>query len=117
LQQNQLEQEEECLINKLMKRLEQLKREKQILANEVRHQPALISTPYTHTLLQQRLTVPCCCCCLLAGGAGGGVPDQHPPEEAGQGACETTTGGSLCSSSSYWRPPSSSRVSNTPAIN
>jgi hypothetical protein len=38
LQQTQVEQEEEFLINKLMKRLEQLKKEKQLLATEVRSQ-------------------------------------------------------------------------------
>ena len=36
LQQKQAEQEEEFIVNKLMKRLDQLKREKQVLANEVR---------------------------------------------------------------------------------
>ena len=35
LQQKQAEQEEEFIVNKLMKRLDQLKREKQVLANEV----------------------------------------------------------------------------------
>jgi hypothetical protein len=35
LQQSQVEAEEEFITNKLMKRLEQLKKEKQILANEV----------------------------------------------------------------------------------
>lgn len=34
-QQSQVEAEEEFITNKLMKRLEQLKKEKQILANEV----------------------------------------------------------------------------------
>ena len=38
LQQKQAEQEEEFIVNKLMKRLDQLKREKQVLANEVRMQ-------------------------------------------------------------------------------
>ncbi len=36
LQQKQVEQEEEMITNRLMKRLEQLKKEKQILAMEVR---------------------------------------------------------------------------------
>jgi coiled-coil domain-containing protein 6 len=36
VQQSQVEAEEEFITNKLMKRLEQLKQEKQILANEVR---------------------------------------------------------------------------------
>lgn len=35
LQQSQVEQEEEYITNKLMKRLEQLKKEKQLLATEV----------------------------------------------------------------------------------
>jgi hypothetical protein len=35
VQQSQVEAEEEFITNKLMKRLEQLKQEKQILANEV----------------------------------------------------------------------------------
>jgi len=35
VQQSQVEAEEEYITNKLMKRLEQLKKEKQILANEV----------------------------------------------------------------------------------
>ncbi len=35
MQQKQAEQEEEFIVNKLMKRLDQLKREKQVLANEV----------------------------------------------------------------------------------
>lgn len=35
LQQKQAEQEEEFIVNKLMKRLDQLKQEKQVLANEV----------------------------------------------------------------------------------
>ena len=35
LQQKQAEEEEEFIVNKLMKRLDQLKREKQVLANEV----------------------------------------------------------------------------------
>ena len=35
LQQKQAEMEEEFIVNKLMKRLDQLKKEKQVLANEV----------------------------------------------------------------------------------
>ena len=45
VQQKQAEMEEEFIVNKLMKRLDQLKREKQVLANEVHahrsQQPAL----------------------------------------------------------------------------
>ena len=37
LQQKQSEQEEEFIVNKLMKRLDQLKCEKQVLANEASH--------------------------------------------------------------------------------
>jgi hypothetical protein len=37
LQQSQVEAEEEFITNKLMKRLEQLRQEKQTLANEVRY--------------------------------------------------------------------------------
>ncbi len=40
LQQSQVEAEEEFITNKLMKRLEQLKKEKQILANEVSEVPS-----------------------------------------------------------------------------
>ena len=41
-QQAIVEQEEECITNTLMKRLEQLKKEKQVLANEVNGSAELI---------------------------------------------------------------------------
>ena len=42
-QQNQVEQEEEAITNRLMKRLEQLKREKQALANEVEQEEEFLT--------------------------------------------------------------------------
>lgn len=50
LQQKQVEQEEEFLVNKLSKRLNQLKREKQTLANEVEQEEE-----YLVNNLQKRL--------------------------------------------------------------
>ena len=52
LQQKQAEQEEEFIVNKLMKRLDQLKREKQVLANEVGEAITADCQPYTlHCIL------------------------------------------------------------------
>ena len=44
LQQKQVEQEEEYITNKLMKRLEQLKKEKAVLASEVRLVTEILAT-------------------------------------------------------------------------
>lgn len=61
LVQKQAEQEEEFIVNKLMKRLDQLKREKQVLANEVEQEEE-----YLVNNLQRRLAK-VCSACLLCG--------------------------------------------------
>ncbi len=72
----QVELEQECITLKLMKRLEQLKREKQNLANEVNVVGKVsLTTLYPASCSQT----------TLAGGEGGGISDQLTSETPCEG--------------------------------
>jgi hypothetical protein len=68
------EAEEECMINRMMKRLQELKKEKETLAIEVSPPPS-VKTPSIEPLIPSPLT----------GRAGRGAANKHAAEEAGPG--------------------------------
>jgi Fe-S-cluster containining protein len=59
VQHKQVEQEEEFITNKLMKRLEQLKKEKQVLANEVEQEEEFLTNTLQKRLEKVRIASAC----------------------------------------------------------
>lgn len=80
MQQKQAEQEEEFIVNKLMKRLDQLKHEKQVLANEV--QCICVCSAFD-TIAFQILCI--CTSSRYAGRARGRISGEQPAETIGKG--------------------------------